>query len=660
MTYISFCSGIEAATVAWESLSWTPLAFCEIDKAPSRVLAHHYRDVPNLGDFTAVDWAAWTGKADICVGGTPCQAFSVAGLRKSLADERGNLSLEFIRAVNIIRPTYVVWENVPGVLSTSDNAFGCFLAGLVGCEEPIVFESGWPNAGVVDGPIRRCAWRVLDAQYFGLAQRRRRVFVIASSGDGPHPAEILFEWEGLRRDSPPSREAGEGFTRESAPCLTGSGRGVERGGDSRGQDPVIAMRLTAKGGGGRLDGESETLVAGTFQNTGQGWWSDNDVACGLRDGSAGGASHSNVVTHSLRADGFDASEDGTGRGTPLVACTAPTLTSNGDAHSGYRDDRGLVPVAIQAGALRENPNSGPDGVGVQEHIAYTIEARAEVQAVGNGMAVRRLTPRECERLQGFNPVFEIARIQGCFDHQKNSALVEVKNLKWQCSAWNADVSEYLRFARTAPVSSHASLEGHALRVAVIVPSLSEAVSPVLLSETAGCKSNASNAEKQGWSQRYIDHADFAVLLAPHWGKLAKETTAGKAESHPSIRLSFLAENGNLNAGKSGEDSAVSVRDATFDASAAKSITLHLGYATPTCSSPIATLLCSVIRAISSFIPSETSAENFCLDLVFKRDYTAIPGMADGPRYKMLGNSFAVPVVRWLGERIQAAVRGHGK
>lgn len=228
MTYISSCSGIEAATAAWHQYGWTPLAFCEIDKSASRVLAHHYPEVPNLGDFTAVDWSQWS--ADICVGGTPCQAFSVAGLRKSLADERGNLSLEFIRAINIIRPRYVVWENVPGVLSTADNAFGCFLAGLVGCDEPIVFEQGWPNSGVVDGPLRRCAWRVLDAQYFGLAQRRKRVFVVASSGDGPHPAEILPEWESMRRDSPPSREAGEGFTHEFAPSLTSSGRGVERGG----------------------------------------------------------------------------------------------------------------------------------------------------------------------------------------------------------------------------------------------------------------------------------------------------------------------------------------------------------------------------------------------------------------------------------------------
>ena len=246
MTYISFCSGIEAATAAWHPLGWSPVAFCEIDKFASRVLAHHYPDVPNLGDFTKVDWSQYS--ADICVGGTPCQAFSVAGLRNSLADERGNLTLEFVRAINIIRPHTVVWENVPGVLSTADNAFGCFLAALVGCDEPIVFEQGWPNAGVVDGPDRRAAWRILDAQYFGLAQRRKRVFVVANSGDRPHPAEILLEWEGLRRDSPPSREKGQGAAGTIAARTTGGG-GFGTDFEAAGGLQPVAMCLGAKGGG---------------------------------------------------------------------------------------------------------------------------------------------------------------------------------------------------------------------------------------------------------------------------------------------------------------------------------------------------------------------------------------------------------------------------
>ncbi len=220
------CSGIEAASAAYIPLGWIPVAFSEIEKFPCKVLAHHHPGIPNHGDFTAFDWSVYRGAIDALVAGTPCQAFSVAGLRNSLADARGNLTLEFIRAANAIRPKYIIWENVPGVLSTGDNAFGCFLAGLVGSDEPILAEQGWPNAGVVHGPERRACWRVLDAQYFGLAQRRKRVFVVASARDGRHPAEILFEWESLRRDSPPSRETGQGIAAYSPSSIGGYSEGI--------------------------------------------------------------------------------------------------------------------------------------------------------------------------------------------------------------------------------------------------------------------------------------------------------------------------------------------------------------------------------------------------------------------------------------------------
>ena len=145
MNYLSVCSGVEAATVAWESLGWTPLAFAEVDTFPRAVLEQHYPDVPLFGDFTVLRDEPWLDQVDLLVGGTPCQAFSVAGLRQSLADDRGNLALEFIRLVNAIDdqrhaagkpPVIVLWENVPGVLSVKDNAFGAFLGGLVGADAP--------------------------------------------------------------------------------------------------------------------------------------------------------------------------------------------------------------------------------------------------------------------------------------------------------------------------------------------------------------------------------------------------------------------------------------------------------------------------------------------------------------------------------------------
>lgn len=219
MKYLSVCSGIEAASVAFEPLGWKPLAFSEIEPFPSAVLAHHFPDVPNLGDMTRFDEWENLHDVDLLVGGTPCQAFSVAGLRNSLSDDRGNLTLTYVQILNKIdherttrslQPSIALWENVPGILSTSDNAFGCFLGALAGENVPLEPPRGkWSNAGYVRGPKRAIAWRVLDAQYFGVAQRRRRVFVVASARDGFCPAEVLFEFDGVRRDIAPSRKTGQ-------------------------------------------------------------------------------------------------------------------------------------------------------------------------------------------------------------------------------------------------------------------------------------------------------------------------------------------------------------------------------------------------------------------------------------------------------------------
>ena len=176
MKYLSVCSGIEAASVAWESLGWNPVAFSEIEPFPSAVLAERFPDVPNLGDMTK--YHEWNIPAiDLMVGGTPCQAFSVAGKRGSLGDDRGNLCLTFCRMADYFAPKWVLWENVPGVLSTPDNAFGCFLGALCGADAPVIPPGGGrkhPNSGVVAGPKRTVAWRVLDAQWHRVPQRRKR------------------------------------------------------------------------------------------------------------------------------------------------------------------------------------------------------------------------------------------------------------------------------------------------------------------------------------------------------------------------------------------------------------------------------------------------------------------------------------------------------
>ena len=204
--YLSVCSGIEAASVAWEPLGWEPAAFAEVEKFPSAVLAHHWPQVPNLGDMTRHE--SWNlGAIDLLVGGTPCQSFSVAGLRKGLHDPRGGLMLTFLEIAQRQRPRWIVWENVPGVLSSHGGRdFGAFLGALG------ALGYGW-------------AYRVLDAQWFGVAQRRRRVFVVGCAGDGAAAATVLFESESVCRNPAPSREKGQGVAADAAGGAGGGRRG---------------------------------------------------------------------------------------------------------------------------------------------------------------------------------------------------------------------------------------------------------------------------------------------------------------------------------------------------------------------------------------------------------------------------------------------------
>jgi DNA (cytosine-5)-methyltransferase 1 len=326
MIFGSVCSGIEAASCAWHPLGWRASFVSEIEAFPRAVLQHRWKDTPLHGDFTTIQ-AGQYDPIDLLVGGTPCQSFSVAGLRGGLDDERGNLALEYLRLADRLRPRWLVWENVPGVLSSAGGRdFGSILGGLG--------ELGYGFA-----------YRVLDAQFFGVAQRRRRVFVVGHLGDWRRAAAVLFERHGLQGNPSPRRQTGEGAAR----CLT-------RG----------------SGGGQRYDGDSETFIpiAGTFQNTGHGWWNESDCAQTLRTPDGGGSLEANVVAHALRGEGFDASEDGTGRGTPLVPISFPW----------------------QVG--------GTMGMGHDVNLCGTL-VKNQTQASTVGSAVRRLTPRECERLQGF-------------------------------------------------------------------------------------------------------------------------------------------------------------------------------------------------------------------------------------------------------------------
>jgi len=347
--YLSVCSGIEAATVAWHPLGWEPVAFCEIEPFPAAVLKEHYPYVPNFGDFTRLsepDHHVRSSGVDLLVGGTPCQAFSVAGLRRGLADPRGGLTLEFVRLAQALRPRWIVWENVPGVLSQDGGrAFGAFLGALG------ELGYGW-------------AYRVLDAQWFGVAQRRRRVFVVAcAGGDAGRAAAVLFEPEGVRRDSPPSREAGQRPAGDA-------GSSVE--------DGSVAGTVSskwAKGTGGPAGDEHYNLTVAFDAR-------QNDVLLyGDKTGPLDTDGHSVGVcvtgdrTHTLKA--AHGSEDGTGRGTQIVPISFSAKDFGNDAAPD------LAPTLRAGGHTSSHANAGV------------------MPGVAIGMAVRRLTPRECERLQGF-------------------------------------------------------------------------------------------------------------------------------------------------------------------------------------------------------------------------------------------------------------------
>ena len=424
--YGSVCSGIEAATVAWHPLGWRAEWFAEIEPFPSAVLAYRWPEVSNLGDMTKLARQVLAGSIaapEVLVGGTPCQAFSVAGMRAGLDDPRGQLTIKYVEladAVDHVRAArgeaecIVVWENVPGVLSDKGNAFGCFLGALVGESDALQPSGGkWTDAGCVYGPKRTAAWRVLDAQYFGLAQRRRRVFVVASARAGFDPAAVLFEREGVRRDTAPRRSAGQD--------VAGTLNARTDGGGFPGTDEACSgyVQPVTAYGGGRTSGPVDV------------------AACLVAKGQKCDFEVETFCVH--------------GTQDPCVSDKAFALGRNHGQENAV--------FAIQAGALRTNPLSGPDGVGVQADHAYTLEARAEVQAVcvtgdithtdgsedgsgrgqpivsvalrgreggataelGDDLAgclrastgggdkphalvrsvVRRLTPTECERLQGF-------------------------------------------------------------------------------------------------------------------------------------------------------------------------------------------------------------------------------------------------------------------
>lgn len=331
MRFLSVCSGIEAASVAWDPLGWTPAAFAEIDPFPSSVLAHHYPEVKNHGDFTAIQSGWIGGTVDLLVGGTPCQSFSIAGQRAGLADDRGNLALQFALLAERVRPRWILWENVPGVLSANGGRdFGSILGAL----EQLGY--GW-------------AYRVLDAQHFGVPQRRRRVFLVGHFGDFRRAAAVLFERHSLQGHSSPRREEWEATPASPSRCLDGGREG--------GLIPFDTTQITSKEnrsqpkpGDPKTDGHGIAVFA--VNDFSLGTWEEVDRACSTLSASS---------------------------------------------------DRSRLASVVEIRSFDSRTALAPHGASIETDTANTLRSsdHKEPQLIRNGPAVRRLTPLECERLQGF-------------------------------------------------------------------------------------------------------------------------------------------------------------------------------------------------------------------------------------------------------------------
>ncbi|ENK8482555.1 phage N-6-adenine-methyltransferase [Enterobacter hormaechei] len=385
MKYGSVCSGIEAASKAWEPLGWKPAWFSEIEPFPSAVLAHHWPEVTNLGDMTKIAEAVRAGDVeapDVLVGGTPCQAFSIAGLREGLSDDRGQLTLSYVELANAIDAkrrergepeSIIVWENVPGVLSSKDNAFGCFLAGLAGESSELQPAGGkWTHAGCVSGPERVIAWRVLDAQFFGVAQRRRRVFVVASARKGFDPAAVLFELDSVRRDSAPRRESQPEIARNA-----GERTKVGSHWDNPANPHPTLNQSNNIGGIGASNQE-------LFSQRGSGLVSD---------------SYSDVSRTLLAKENDSTAKD---LETYVVHGSQDPDTNIELAHTLGRNNgqENAVAYGIPGNWIGRAPENGGNATEPMHDVSPCLTF-ADRHGVAMSMSVRRLTPIECERLQGF-------------------------------------------------------------------------------------------------------------------------------------------------------------------------------------------------------------------------------------------------------------------
>ena len=607
MRYGSVCSGVEAASLAWESLGWQPAWFAEIEPFPAAVLNHHWPHIPNHGDMTQLEARILSGEIeapDILVGGTPCQAFSVAGLRNSLADDRGNLTLILVRILNAIDevrkllgkpPAILVWENVPGVLNTKDNAFGSFLAGLAGEELPLEpAGKRWTNAGCVFGEQRNIAWRVLDAQYFGVPQRRRRVFLVASAGD-VDPAEILFERQGESRGVAPS-----GSKKQNVAGFVEAGFG-----DFKRRNQAGTLKRT----GGAIGGGSETLVVHGRQDP-----CVSDKAFCLDNQGAGNTNVVVTVPATLSTGfgsrGLDSEQIFNGN-CVITVQTGETLYNKGFNHGGIYASTQETHAGKILRTLREAVGEeafAKWGLG----ILNSLQSPEILRQALHGCSIRPATfsrswvvycalSRAKDSTEWLLQSLRETGCEGCPPQGWELPEQLARELGAYLSELSQPGAQASRFMRDLWWAS----QGSGL--------LREALSAVQeVGRPAGGQGQSILGSSEGWGEK----ADENVLSSGMQCEVSRERVLHKTCATGEARDSRegTAEQERSGKGWVGE-TPFAVRRLTVEE-------------------------CEFLQG-------------------FPRGYTQIPwrgkpaeACPDGQRYKALGNSMCVPVMRWIGERIQ--------
>ena len=612
ITAATLCSGIGAPEAAMPEWRW--LWCAEVDPFPSAVLQKRYGH-PNLGDITGADFslrAAAVGIPDVIVAGTPCQAFSIAGKREGLADDRGNLTLVFTRIIHDLavaarhagrRPPVILWENVPGVLSDDTNAFGCFLGEIVGADDALQPPRGesWPDQGMVSGPRARIAWRILDAQHCGLAQRRERVFAVVDLGDGADPAAVLFERKGLPRDYTPRVQ-----TREKSPPGTSGavGRGSLWGQVAAAfADPRFGVQEKA----GTLGGASQS---GGFRTTDL----DNngafipEVAWALQERDHKGADSDTKEGHLIPV-AFKSSHYTRGKdGAPQNI--APPLSVEDD-----RGDQSPLILAPQAVALNLR---GRDGGAMPE-----IDDKASLRAASGGSSRSYVATTQGEELDGETPKAGSVEILRLLRKTVGEAAF---------TEWGLGIVAALR----APEILQSSLYGLGLRSAADsrnVLDRSASARPKTCSERAVLAVLAAGRDgcpSQGWQ--------LPEQLAEQLGASLSVLPQSRSQRAAFLHDLSIASQG-IGVLREALSALQEVRKPAFN----KNQPAHIGW------------------AVRRLTPTEAARLQGFPDDQTRIEWRGKPASQcpDGPQYKGYGNSMAVPVIRWICKRIELSIRGEG-